>query len=107
MKRFFRSFFQSLSCLVGFVAHVIILLSFLPMLPLPAGTWIRPMGWAMLVFCIALFTFPVGIIMVITDAINGKRRLALLGFVLCSIPFVSASLLLEALAMLKGLHIAE
>ncbi len=107
MKSSWRSFFQSYSCIVGLVAHVVILLPILSMLSLPAGTSVRPMGWAMLAVVVTLFSFPVGIVTALCDAAVGKRRLAVLGFALCSMPFFSASIFLHVLAFLKGLHVAE
>ena len=106
MKNFWRSFFQSYSCVVGFVAHIVVALPLLEMLTLPAGTSVRPMGWAVLAFGVALVSFPVGIVTALCDAAAGKSRLAILGFVLCSVPFLSASFLLHGLAFLKGLHVA-
>jgi hypothetical protein len=89
---------------VAAIAHILVLASSIQFFFVPAGSHIRPMGWALMMFIIGAGTFvvavPIGAIAIRKER---PRYLGAIGLVLGLTPFWFSSFLLHFAAWLKGL----
>jgi hypothetical protein len=76
-------------------------------IPAPYGERVRPMGWASMIFMIAAASFCLGAFLSSTDAMRGKSKWAVCGFVLSITPFPLAILMFKMFVTLKGLQVAD
>jgi len=90
------------------VAHLLVLAFSVQFFLIPTGTDIRPMGWTLLMFFIAIITLVVAVPLAIAAIAKERPRLpGLIGLVLGFTPLCSALLLLRLAVWAKGLHLSE
>lgn len=92
---------------LAIAAHLLICLFSVQFFFVPAGSHIRPMGWAMFVGLVSVGAFivvePVSIISLFREK---PRFLGVLGLVLGITPFPFSSLILHLAAMIRGFELS-
>ncbi|MGA2233801.1 MAG: hypothetical protein ABSH22_23080, partial [Tepidisphaeraceae bacterium] len=90
------------------IGNGIIVYSSIPLYRVPAGTPIRPMGWAMLCFLVAVTTLIVVLPLAIADIMRrGFRWLQCLAIVLALAPYPLSEFTLCSAQAVRGFNISD
>jgi hypothetical protein len=98
--------FGILALIAGLLGNGIVVASEIPLLMLAPGTSIRPMGWAALMFLVALVTLIVGLPSSLISFKSCSKRVSFVALLLSLTPLPLASVLLHLIARICGLDLA-
>jgi len=97
--------FGKIALVAGILGNGIVIAYTIPFLTLAPGTGIRPMGWAALMFLVALGTLIVGVPSSLISFKSCRKRIGFAGLVLSFTPLPLASVLLHLIAKICGLEL--
>jgi hypothetical protein len=100
-----RVVFAGLSVFIGGVASSVALLVTLQFFAVRRGEWIRPMGWAGLLFGLSVLGL-LGVPCGIAGLFSPRRGRAILGIALSLAPLLVGEGVMQLAATVKGFHLA-